>query len=180
MMPEQLSHSLGTPITTDSSDYAEILHELKCRLGRLEGKRVHDVGCGTGGALIAFKTLGMNASGSEPGIEGKLAAAKLGLNIANVGGERALQNHSGRFDAVVSLNVLGGSVNRKKRLEILDAAREKTDLQVHSLFNDSLGDRRDFLAEGWRTTFTPLAEIKTVVVIERIKPNKNQTEREVV
>ena len=158
-------------ITTDGSSYAEILCELEGRLGKLKGKSVHDVGCGTGGALVAFKGLGMTASGSEPSTAGRIAAG-LGLNVANVGSEQALQTATGKFDAVISLNTLGNSVTRETRLAILDAARRKTGLQVHSLFTDELGNHRDFLADGWRTTFVPLESggiHKTVIVTEKLE-----------
>lgn len=146
-----------------------IYRELLNRFGSVSGRDIHEVGCGTGELAFALQKLGANLSASEPDRSYALVARGAGVtDLHQEDGAKALRR-IGNVDAVVSMDVLGSSTTHAKAVELLEAARAKTDFQVHVTTLVELGGCERFLHPDWKTTFHDIQR-DIIIVMERIEP----------
>lgn len=79
-------------------------------LGKLEGKRILDVGCGTGRGVVDFSSRADFTVGADASLEMLAAAARKTLGNPKCGFAKAYAQHlpfrDGEFDVVTSLNFL--------------------------------------------------------------------------
>lgn len=102
-------------IANQTDDIERQFHEFRHRqmaeifqglIGDLRGKRLLDIGCGYGQALLYFRSVGMDVTGFDPSPEAAEYAKTVDINVLTGDMEHCDELISEKFDVVTLLNVL--------------------------------------------------------------------------
>lgn len=102
-----------------STLYSDVCHNLK---RYAIGKKILDVGCGTGDLILYLRNKKFNAIGVEPSIDAAFAAKKKGLAVYNCRLEDFLEKYGSKeksFDAVTLMNILEHVTNPEQTIKLI-------------------------------------------------------------